>query len=270
LPYISVIVPTLNEAKYIGNLMTSIEKQNYRDFEVIIVDGGSKDRTTEIVRAFGAKTLLLPQTKEFPSRNAGASLASGEIILFTGADMVFPENVFEKIAEKFQDDNLLAVAGPGIPYDAPLIIQLEFSVYNTLRYVFARLPKPFRQYSASTNLLAVRKKTFEEIGGLTSNDVNADGLLGKKLSSHGKVYFSLIEIRAYQSARRVREMGSIKFNVHFFYVLENFFPFMSKTNLVRNLKNESSKRHSQMRKNENYDHKTQTESRDEADVDIHT
>jgi len=72
------------------------------DFEVIIIDGGSNDQTTEIAQAFGAKIVLLPHAKEFPSRNAGAALALGEIILFTGADMLFPEDIFGKIAEKFK------------------------------------------------------------------------------------------------------------------------------------------------------------------------
>jgi glycosyltransferase involved in cell wall biosynthesis len=253
MPYISVIVPTLNEAKYIGNLLMSIERQSYRDFEVIIIDGGSNDQTTEIAQAFGAKIVLLPHTKEFPSRNAGAALALGEIILFTGADMLFPEDIFGKIAEKFKDRHILAVAGPGIPYDASLMIQIEFTIYNTLRYVFAHLPKPLKQYSASTNLLAVRKKVFEEIGGLNADEVNADGMLGRALCHRGKVFFSLVGIKAYQSPRRVKEMGFLEFNAHFFYVLENFFPFLSRTRLIKKSKYQSGITHSKMREESNID-----------------
>jgi hypothetical protein len=76
--------------------------------------------------------------------------------------------------------------------------------------------------------------------------VNADGMLGRALCEKGRVYFSRSAIKAYQSARRVRQMGSIKFNAHFLYVLENFFPFLSKTHLINRLKQKSGKKHSEM------------------------
>ncbi len=250
MPYISVIAPTLNEGKYLGNLLTSIERQAYRDFEVIVVDGGSSDKTLDIAETFGAKTILLPNTKEFPSRNKAAEIASGEILLFTGADVVFPDNLLGNIARKFERDGLLAVAGPGIPYDASFIFKIEFFLYNSMRCFFAHLPKRFRRFSTSTNLLAVRRDAFIAVGGLDPDDVNADGMLGRKLCSEGDVWFSYSKVKAYMSARRINEMGALRFNAHFAYVLENFFPSLSQTAFIQRNKGISGQNHSQMRKQE--------------------
>ena len=244
--YISVIVPTLNEGKYIGNLLTSLEKQNYQDFEVIVVDGDSGDKTIAIAKAFGAQTIILPKVKEFASRNKAAEISNGEILLFTGADVVFPDNLLGNIVRKFEKPDLLAVAGPGIPFDASRIFKIEFFLYNTLRCFFAHLPRNLRRFSTSTNLLAVRKEAFRAIGGFDPDNVNADGLLGRKLCERGEVWFSYFKVKAYASARRIKEMGAISFNSHFAYVLENFFPFLSNSAFIQNNKRRSGQNHSEM------------------------
>lgn len=253
MPFISVIVPTLNEEDFLGDLMNSLKEQDYSNFEVLVVDGGSKDKTKEIAESYGAQVIDLPNTKEFPSRNAAAKIASGDILLFTGADMIFPCKVVGNIASKFEKDvekKLLAVAGPGIPYDASTLMNIEFAVYNAMRWFFAQLPKPLKQYSTSTNLLAVRKEAFDEVGGLDPENVNADGMLGRCLCQKGQVMFSQFEIKAFQSARRINEMGSVQFNSHFVYVLENFFPFLSNTRIIKRCKDKSGNNHSKMRQND--------------------
>jgi hypothetical protein len=70
------------------------------------------------------------------------------------------------------------------------------------------------------------------------------------------VFFSLVGIKAYQSPRRVKEMGFLEFNAHFFYVLENFFPFLSRTRLIKKSKYQSGITHSKMREESNIDVKT--------------
>ena len=248
MPYISVIVPALNEEKYIKNLLASLKKQNFRDFDIIVVDGGSTDETVAISKTFGASTLILPKVKEFPSRNKAAEIATGEILLFTGADVIFPDNLLHNIAERFKDPKLIAVAGPGIPYDTTFVYKTEFFLYNCVRLFFAHLPGSLHRFSSSTNLLGVRKSVFIELGGLDPDDVNADGMLGRKLGKKGKVWFSFFKIKAYTSARRIESMGGWTFNLHFIYVLENFFPFLSKSSLIQKVKNKSGQNHSDMRK----------------------
>jgi len=238
LSIISIIVPTLNEEKHIAYLFASLKMQTYPNFEVIVVDGGSKDQTIEIARKYGAKTIVLPGYREFPSRNVGASMAVSEILLFTCADVIFPKNLLAKICEKFErDPQLLAVSGPSVPYDASLMGKIMYGIYNIIRYLFSKLPGKLRRFSTSTNFLAVRREAFEKTGGFL-DDINADGLMGRKLIKMGKVDFD-IKLYVYISARRMKNMGLSKFITHYLYILENFFPFLSHTNLIKGFKKKS-------------------------------
>ncbi|GHU07099.1 hypothetical protein FACS189431_1120 [Alphaproteobacteria bacterium] len=90
-PYFSIIIPTLNEEKFLPVLLTDLAEQSWADFEVIHVDGGSDDRTNTIAKRF-AKQLKLKQVmtdKKNVShqRNLGAEVANGEWIIFMDADV---------------------------------------------------------------------------------------------------------------------------------------------------------------------------------------
>ena len=242
-PQISIIVPTLNEEENIRNFLYSLEKQTLTKFETIIVDGGSVDKTATIANK-KAKVIIKKGLREFPSRNLGAKTANGQILLFTCADVTFPSDLLAKINDKFQDRELVAITGPDLPYDS-LLAEIEYGMYNFARFLFSMFPGSNKRFSTSTNFLAVRKSCFEKTGGFTS-DVNADGMMGRRFSEMGKVKFST-GMKVFISPRRFLKMGFSRFNFHYLYVLENFFPFLSKTSFIKNLKNKSGSVHSEMR-----------------------
>ncbi len=242
-PQISIIVPTLNEEEHIKNFLYSLEKQTKPNFETIIVDGGSVDNTVNIAN-YQAKVIVKKGLPEFPSRNLGAKTANGQILLFTCADVTFPPDMMAKLSEEFKDEELVAITGPGIPYDSSLA-EIEYGVYNFIRLLFSLFPAPYKRFSTSTNFLAVRKRCFDKTGGFIL-DVNADGIMGKQFSQMGKVKFSS-GLKVFISPRRFVKMGFSRFNFHYLYVLENFFPFLSKTSFIKNLKSKSGAAHSEMR-----------------------
>ncbi|MCZ2856697.1 MAG: glycosyltransferase [Candidatus Bathyarchaeota archaeon] len=242
-PCISVIVPTFNEEKHLEFLLSSLEDQTLMSFEALIVDGGSKDKTYDISRQHNAKIVVLPGFDEFASRNVGAKMAKGDFLLFTCADIIFPNGLLQKIEEKFeQKPELVALSGPGYPFDASFFGKIEYIVYNIIRYLFAKLPKPLKRFSTSTNFLVVRKDTFDRVGGFEVNEINADGLMGKKLLQMGEVAFFL-DTPVCISARRMKNMGFLSFNKHYMYVFENLFFFLSKTSIMKNLKLHSKMKH---------------------------
>ncbi len=241
---ISVIIPTLNEEKNIPRLLDSLEKQTLTDYEIVLVDGGSSDRTLAIAENHNSSIFIEKGLKEYPSRNLGAKNASGEILLFTCADVIFPRGLLAKIAKSFQDPELVAMTGPDRPTDSALAL-VEYGVYNFVRFLFSSFPKPAKRFSTSTNFLAVRKTAFEKTGGFV-RDINSDGYVGKQLSEIGKVKFSFTAA-VLISPRRFYQMGFFGFNLHYLYVLENFFPFLSKTGFLRSLKDSSGSVHSNMR-----------------------
>lgn len=244
---ISVIVPTLNEEEDLDNLLSTLADQTFPPLEVIIVDGGSEDVTLSIAERAGARAIVAPGCAEFPSRNVGAALARGSILFFTGADVLLPKTTLESISMRFTSKpQLLAVSGPGVPYGAPLLLGIEYAVYNLLRFLLAQLPKPLRRFSSSTNLLAVRKEVFERLGPF-EDDINADGRFGRKLCEEGETDFAYFGIRALISPRRLESMGFWAFNRHFLYVIENVSAVASRWAFVRSSKAESARAHQRMR-----------------------
>ncbi len=105
MPVISVIVPTLNEEQDLPVLLKSLQAQTFKDFEVIVADAGSKDRTKQIARTLGAKVVKggMPGV----GRNRGAEKAKGEFLFFFDADVELPPNFLKdalaEMDEKFID-----------------------------------------------------------------------------------------------------------------------------------------------------------------------
>lgn len=246
-PRISIIVPTLNEENHIGLLLNSLKDQSSVSFETLIVDGGSKDKTPVIAHQHNARIVILPEHGEFVSRNVGAKMSKGHYLLFTCADIIFPKDILQKIIDKFEKNpELIALSGPGYPFDAPLLGKVEYAIYNLVRYLVVKLPKPFKRFSTSTNFLVVRKGHFGITGGFIVDDINADGLMGKELLDIGDVAFYL-DTYIYSSARRMKKMGFINFNRHYLYAIENFFFSASNRGVIKAWKVRAQKKHRKMR-----------------------
>ena len=91
---ISIIIPTLNEEKYLPRLLKSICRQSFTDYEIIVSDGDSADRTKEIAESYGCKFIRSGVKGISVQRNVGAKLASGDILVFVDADCILPDRNF--------------------------------------------------------------------------------------------------------------------------------------------------------------------------------
>lgn len=99
---ISVIIPVYNEEKVIRSCLLSLAKQDFKDFEVILVDDGSNDSTESIIRnsIFEIRNIaILKQEHKGPgaARNLGVKKATGEILVFVDADMEFEPDFLSKL-----------------------------------------------------------------------------------------------------------------------------------------------------------------------------
>lgn len=94
---VSVVVPVYNEERVIASCLDSLQKQEYRNLEIIVVDDGSTDETISQVRS----VRLLKQKHQGPgaARNLGAKKATGEILVFVDADMEFAPNFITKLVQ---------------------------------------------------------------------------------------------------------------------------------------------------------------------------
>jgi len=96
---VSIIIPTYNEEEYIANCLIAIQNQDFEDYEVIVVDNGSTDKTKDVVSLF-RKVRFVEQKAELgagASKNYGADIANGQILLFIDADEVIYDGFIEQM-----------------------------------------------------------------------------------------------------------------------------------------------------------------------------
>lgn len=120
-PLLSIIIIAYNEEKYIGNLLECIRKQDYKNYEVIVVDDHSTDKTVQIVESFQdalpVRWVQKPLRGASRSRNYGAGLAKGEVILFLDSDVLLESNFISANLKVFRSKGLSVAGVDFIPYE---------------------------------------------------------------------------------------------------------------------------------------------------------
>jgi rSAM/selenodomain-associated transferase 2/rSAM/selenodomain-associated transferase 1 len=149
----SVVIPTLNEETNIRECVFNVRNMG-PEVEVIVADGGSNDRTVQVAHEAGA-AVCRSRCGRGTQMNAGAALASGDILLFLHADTKLPTNVFDVLADFFQDGNV-QVGTFRVTY-APNHVAL--SLYSIL----ARYDTIFSSFG--DQCIVVRKQFFTSLGG---------------------------------------------------------------------------------------------------------
>ena len=101
---VSIIIPTYNEENYLPPLLKSIKEQKFNDYEVIIADNNSLDRTVDIAKDYGCKVVSggLPAV----GRNNGAKVATGDILIFLDSDLMLTRNYLEEVVDEFEEEGL--------------------------------------------------------------------------------------------------------------------------------------------------------------------
>lgn len=118
-PKISIVIPSLNKGLRIGETLTSIYKQKYQNLEVIIMDGGSADNTTSIVKKFTQKYRNLywyskKDNGQLDAINKGLKKITGDIVSFINADDIYEREAFKAISHAYiKNPNALWFAGYG-------------------------------------------------------------------------------------------------------------------------------------------------------------
>jgi len=98
---VSIIIPTLNEEKTLPGLLDSIKTQDFEDYEVIVSDANSTDKTRKIAKSYGCRVVDggLPAV----GRNAGAAVANGDFLFFLDADVILPQGFIRNVYDEMQD-----------------------------------------------------------------------------------------------------------------------------------------------------------------------
>lgn len=113
MPTISVIIPTYNGEKTIQKTIESVLKQTFTDFEVIVINDGSEDRTLDIISKFNdprIKVFSYPHAGGNVSRNRGLETAVGEFVSFLDADDIWTPDKLARQLQALQENELAKVA----------------------------------------------------------------------------------------------------------------------------------------------------------------
>jgi len=173
---ISVIIPTLNEAADIAPTLKQAQKGV--NVETIIVDGGSRDNTTEIARVHGAKVLSTSPSRA-GQMNAGASIATGDIYLFLHADTRLPDRFDVHVRRTMQQSDVAAGAFKlRIDSDGSSLRIMEQVANLRSRY----LKKPYGDQA-----LFLNAALFHSLGGFPDLPIMEDYELIRLLGKKGRV-----------------------------------------------------------------------------------
>jgi len=185
-PLVSVVIPAYRAEKYLTGCLKAIKEQSYKNFEIIVVDDFSPDRTLDIAKEAGAKVARNEKNLgEGASRNVGAKLAKGEIIAHTDSDVVVPRTWLEKIVKDMKEFGVGCVGGGYSGSIGDSFIQ-RFSHFE-LAYRRQHLPKFVKTLVA--NNFASTRDIFFEAGGFPEKYKCEDMILSYKISQKHQIYW---------------------------------------------------------------------------------
>jgi glycosyltransferase involved in cell wall biosynthesis len=156
---LSIVIPTYNEEDYLPFLLRSIQGQKYKDYEVIVADANSADKTREIAESLGAR--VVEGGKVAVGRNNGAAAAQGDIILFLDADVVLPDPWFLQMTiAEFEKRGLGAASCKVDPMSDKKIDKVFHDAFN-----FYMLVTQESTPHAPGFCIFVKRSVHEKIGG---------------------------------------------------------------------------------------------------------
>ena len=211
-PYFSVIIPSLNEEKFLPHLLESLAIQTKRNFEVIVVDGKSKDKTIIFAKQFAKRLpslLVITSAKaSLPlQRNLGAAKAKGEWLIFVDADSVLMPYFIERVEAYIQ----LAKPTVFTTWVQPDSALTSDALFALLSNVYIELTIQLKRPLTPGPLTAIQTRLFRNVGGYDETHAyNEDAEFGLRLARNGMTLSIIPEALYIWSMRRIRREGKLK------------------------------------------------------------
>ena len=196
-PKLSIIIPALNEADTIERTLSHLKGIN--NLEVIVVDGGSSDKTAVLAALQGANVIQSQPGKAI-QMNSGAAAASGRMLIFLHADTRLPAGFYHQINAALDKKGVVAGAFR-LTIDSPAVGIRFIERVADLRSRFLKLPY-------GDQALFMKKAVFEAIGGFADLPIMEDFILVRRLRRKGKII--ILPTAVTTSPRRWQHFGILK------------------------------------------------------------
>lgn len=168
----SIIIPVYNRPQEIDELLESLCRQTFTDFEVIVVEDGSNDTCEAICKKYEQRIILRYYFKQNsgpgPSRNYGAERSEGEYLIILDSDVIVPENYLQTVHDELSNSPCDAFGGPdkAHPSFTPIQKAINYSMtsFFTTGGIRGGKKKLDKFYPRSFNL-GIKKSVYTALGG---------------------------------------------------------------------------------------------------------
>jgi rSAM/selenodomain-associated transferase 2 len=195
---ISVVIPTYNEAGYLPATLDSVADSKTNK-EVIVVDAGSVDGTSDLARARDSRVLFTPWRQRAYQMNLGARHAQGRILLFLHADTRLRNSALDQIESALTKDRIIG-GGFARRYDSN-------SRFLRTTCLLAGLRTRLTGWFLGDQAIFVRREAFDELGGFRDLELFEDLDFSMRMTQTGKVL--TLSPPVISSSRRFKRHGEV-------------------------------------------------------------
>lgn len=212
---ISIIIPALNEEKYIGKTLQSIKGSNFKDYEIIVVANGCTDKTIDKARKLADRIIVLKENGASRARNAGAEKAKGDVLIFLDADTLVDKDTLGKIVACRYNIGTCKIR----PDNNKLIARILMAIKNKLIWI-----------GWANGIIFCDKYVFDKVGGFREDLCKLeDGKFIRTGAKHGK--YGVVKSYVTNSMRRFEKLGYLY--VELFWIKERLSPSKEEYPVIR-------------------------------------
>ena len=156
---LSIIIPTYNEEEYLPVLLDSIKSQSFDDYEIIVADANSTDKTREIAESYGC--IVVDGGLPAVGRNNGAKIAKGDYLLFLDSDLELSEDYLRNALYEFRMERL----GIAITQMTPMSNKIEDKIFHDFANYFMISVEKIKPHGAGCYGIIARKELHDRCNG---------------------------------------------------------------------------------------------------------
>ncbi len=214
---LSVVIPAYNEEKRIGRCLSALADQTVprEMYEIIVVDGGSRDRTMDIAAGYTDEVFIQESERVAGARNDGFHRARYDLVATTDADSVVAPNWVESVVRAFSDPEVVLSFGPVTCIDETPANRRYSLLFNGLMRFGAMTGLYYYTLGCNT---AFRKEALEKVGMYRICDAGDDLEIAVRMRKIGRVEFAP-DMRVGFDFRRYDQFGFWRTIYEWYYIV---------------------------------------------------